>query len=201
MGVLLFEAHNRLHRSRRGVAIAALAAISGVTLSILFRRRIIELLQATDVDWRRAQATRFAAAMPLGHRLFHGATMRWLDRLSISFFFTGVLFCLVVLALILALDSLFPEISRSAAGAVRTVADSTFTFYLVHVPFFILVFSIAGGPARTWLGGSVAFVAAVLLSIALAIQFDHLKLWMRSVLRKRFEPAVNRRALSTSPQS
>jgi peptidoglycan/LPS O-acetylase OafA/YrhL len=123
----------------------------------------------------------------------------WLDRLSISFFFTGTLFCLVLLALILALDSFFPAISRSTAGAIRTVADSTFTLYLLHVPFFILAFSIAGGPARTWLGGSIAFVAVVLLSIVFAIQFDHLKLWMRNRLRGWFEPRPAEIAIPTSP--
>lgn len=191
MGVLLFEAYSLLNRTRRGPAIAALAAFAGVSLCALFRKQILGLLHGTDVDWRRAQATRFASATPIGHRLFHGATVPWLDRLSISFFFTGTLFCLVLLALILGLERFLPAISRSAAGAIRTVADSTFTLYLLHVPFFILAFSIAGRPARTWLGGSIAFVGAVLLSVVFAIQFDHLKLWMRDRLRRRFEPASN----------
>jgi peptidoglycan/LPS O-acetylase OafA/YrhL len=199
MGVLLFEAYTRLIQTRRGLGIAALAAISGVSLSVLFRRQIIGLLHGTDVDWRRAQATRFASATPLGHRLFHGATVPWLDRLSISFFFTGILFCLVLLVLILALDSCFPAISRSAADAIRAVADSTFTLYLLHVPFFILVFSIAGGPARTWLGGAFAFIAAVLLSVALAVQFDHLKLWMRGSLRTGFGAVTKGLARPTLP--
>ena len=190
MGVLLFETYSRLSETRRGPGIAFLAAISGISICLLFRKQIIGLLHGTDVDWRRAQATRFASSTPLGYRLFHGATVPWLDRLSFSFFSTGTLFCLVLLALILALDSFFPAISRSVAGAIRTVADSTFTLYLLHAPFFILAFTIAGGPARTWLGGSIAFVAAVLLSVVFAIQFDHLKLWMRDRLRRRFEPAA-----------
>ena len=191
MGVLLFEAYSLLHKNRKGPGIAALAAFAGVCLSALLRKQIFGLLHGTDVGWRRAQATRFASSTPLGYRLFHGATVPWIDRLSISFFFTGTLFCLVLLALILVLESFLPAIPRSAAGAIRTVADSTFTLYLLHVPFFILAFSIAGGPARTWSGGSVAFVAVVLLSVVFAIQFDHLKLWMRNRLRRRIGPAVN----------
>ena len=191
MGVLLFEAYSRLSRSRKGPMVAAVIAFSGVSLFFLFSRQIIGFLHRTDVDWRRAQATRLAASTSIGHRLFHGAPVPWIDRLSISFFFTGILFCLVVLALTLALDSFFPVIPRSAARAVRTVADSTFTLYLLHVPFFILAFTIAGGPSRTWLGGTIAFVAAVLLSIAFAIQFDRLKLWMRNRLHQFFVPSVN----------
>ncbi len=199
MGGLLFETYSLLKQTMRGAATAAVAALSGVSLCVLFREQIISLLHGTSVEWRRAQATRFASSMPLGHRLFHGSTVPWLDRLSISFFFTGALFCLVLLALILALDDFFPAISRSVAGAVRTVADSTFTLYLLHVPFFILAFSIAGRPARTWLGGSIALIAVVLLSVAFAIQFDRLKLWMRTRLRAGFQTAADEFASPTSP--
>lgn len=189
MGVLLFEAYSLLKQKTGGPAVAVLSAVICVSLCFFARGKILNLLRRTDVGWRRAQATRFASSTALGHRLFHGATVPWLDRLSISFFFTGTVFCVVLLAVILALDRYLPVISRSAAGAVRTVADSTFTLYLMHVPFFILTFTIIGGPARTWLGGSVAFAAAVLLSIILAIQFDHLKIWMRHYLREFFAPA------------
>lgn len=195
MGVLLFEAYSLLKQSARGITIAAIPLLSCLSLCILLRKQILGFLHETDVDWRRAQATRLVSSTSLGHRLFHGAAIPWFDRLSFSFFLTGTIFCLVLLALAVALDKRFPEISRSVAGAVRAVADSTFTLYLLHFPFFILVFSIAGGPARNWPEASIAFLAAVLFSVVLARQFDHFKLWLRDWLRNRLRrysvPAVN----------
>ena len=162
-GLQPFEAEQERHHHR-----CCGCSSQVVSLCILLRKQILGFLRGTDVDWRRAQATRFVSSTSLGHRLFHGATVPWFDRLSFSFFFTGTICCLILLALAVVLDKQFPEISRSAAGGVRTVADSTFTLYLLHVP--VLHPGHSALPADRHAVGQRPpshFIAVVLLSVVL----------------------------------
>jgi peptidoglycan/LPS O-acetylase OafA/YrhL len=185
-GVWLFDAYRHLSASRRGIRIALIPLLLAGSFIISLRHRILGFLHATDVNWRRAQATHIASLTSPGRLLFHGAVVPWLDRLSISFYVTAVAFGVVLLFFIVLLDRSTVQISRPLESRIRRVADSTFTLYLLHLPLFILLFSFTGGAMRNWFGGLSMFLVAVALSIVLAIQFDNLKVWLRIRLRRRF---------------
>ncbi|HEX4155484.1 MAG TPA: acyltransferase family protein [Acidobacteriaceae bacterium] len=195
LGVLLYDVYNRLHARRAGIAISGVLCFLAVAAAAIFRHPIVHFLTITDVTQRRIAAAHLAASLPLGRHLFHEASVPWLDRLSISFYFTGTVLAFVLLFLLLSLDRYVPNMPRPAAARIRTVADSTFTLYLLHAPFFVLVFTLLGHPAPSWLLGGIIFAAAIVLSVVLAIQFDALKNWMRSVLRRRFVPTTARQSV------
>lgn len=198
LGALLYDIYNGLHNRRLTLAIPATAAVAATALIALFRHSIAHFLTITNVIQRRNLASHFAASSPLGRHLFRGEPVPWLDRLSISFYFTGTALAVALLFLLPLLDRHVPNLPQRAAARVRTVADSTFTLYLVHAPFFVFVFTLIGHPARSWRLGGIVFAAAILLSIGLAIWFDGLKNQMRRVLRTRLRPPARSDAVAST---
>jgi peptidoglycan/LPS O-acetylase OafA/YrhL len=143
-------------------------------------------LTATDVAQRVDATTRLVNHFAFGRSHFHGEKVQWLDRLSPSFFIAGPAVALLLLFLLLALDRYLPRLPDRAAKVVRTIADSTFTLYLVHLAIFVCLFSFIGHTVSNWRIGSVIFAVVIAISIGLAAVFDRLKNWMRTRLRARF---------------
>ena len=95
----------------------------------------------------------------------------------------GVLASVTLLFLLLAMD--YIEISRSnrLAKGFRRLADGTFTIYLMHYPFLVLLlFSGVLRPEHR-VRGVVAAVAMCLILIAAAVPIDGFKLILRRWLR------------------
>jgi peptidoglycan/LPS O-acetylase OafA/YrhL len=153
----------------------------------LLRHPIRHLLLATDLEARRALVARFTDIFRL--RPLFGAHAPWLDRLSVSFFVTGLATALVFLALLPVLDRYVRPLPASLARKIRLVADSTFTLYLVHLPFFNLAYAIHGRAFVSWRAGLALLAAAVAFSVVLAAFFDRLKNTMRRRLRTYFQLA------------
>lgn len=190
MGVWLFDGYRYLSSAKHGPRFGAILAFIVASVCILSRHPLLNFLHATDVNWRRAQASHLVSSTRLSHLFSNPAATPWFDRLSLSFYFTGTAFSVALLALALLLDRQRSEIPKPVGSWIRTIADSTFTLYLLHVPFFIFLFSVTGLPS-SWIGGTAAFLLAVALCVILAIQFDHLKLWLRNSLHRtcaRFDP-------------
>ncbi len=185
LGAGLYEGYKRLHRTRGGVWIAGACLLLYAAVLGLLRAPLRRLLEATDVAGRAALLTRAVAASPWGRGAFHGTTLHWLDRFSVSYFLTGSVLALGLLTALLGLDRWVPPTPARVAQWVRLVADSTFTLYLLHVPFFLLVVCLHGAPLRGWDGGSVMLGAAIAVSVGLAMSFDRLKVSMRRGMRKR----------------
>ena len=189
-GVVLHDVYVRLHARRNGLVLS-LGALAGY-LGILYlcRAPLLGWLRATEVAERTTALTHAVASVPWGRALFHGATLHWLDRFSLSFFLTGSLLAVAMLPALLALDQLFPAASRPFAYNVRVVADSTFTLYLLHLPLFILFVSLAGGPWSNWRAGLSMLAVVVTLSILFGRLFDRFKDTLRSRLREMFPPSA-----------
>ena len=188
-GAVLHDAYLRLHKRSDGLPLA-LGALA-VYLAALFpsRHRVLQLLRNSDVSERTTALTHAVSSTAWGRNLFHGATLHWLDRLSTSFFLTGSLLAVAMLPLMLALDKVLPAASKRAAARIRVIADSTFTLYVLHVPMFILLIVLTGGPWKTWHTGLFMLLIIICLSILLARVFDRGKDAMRTWLR-RYVPAT-----------
>ncbi len=185
-GVVLYDVYVRLHPKRNGLTIAASALAAYVGLLWLLRTPLARALQATTVLKRRTAVTDLVNHYSLGRAIYHGDSVLWLDRLSPTYFLSGSLLAVGLLVLLLFLDHYTRPVSRGLARAVRLVADSTFTLYLFHVPFFIFVDAIAGGPLKDWRGGTAMLLAAIVISMGLAMLSDRLKDAMRGGLKRGF---------------
>ena len=192
LGAWLYDAYARLHAERRGVAIAALVALVYFATIAALRHPIGRLLAATDVHHRAAEIRRMVDSTAWGHSHFGAAPVPWIERLSISFYFTGTATAVVLLLLLLCLDRYLPALNGRAAGVIRLIADSTFALYLLHLPFFILAATLLGHPLNSRGAAALLFLAAIVLSVLLAVFFDRLKIRLRSALRARFLPASGR---------
>ena len=189
LGAALYEVYRRLHRMRWGVGSAA--GVCALYAGLLWSTRtpLRRLLDATDVAGRAALLTRAVDAPAWGHAFFGGKTLHWLDRFSVSYFVSGSLLVAVLLPVLLGLDQYLPPVPARVARWVRLVADSTFTLYLLHIPFFLLVVCAHGAPWRGWGSGFSMLAGAVAVSVGLAVWFDRLKgamrVWMRSQPTRR----------------
>ncbi len=184
LGVGLHDVYVWLHARRYALTIA-IAAL-GVYLAGLWmlRRPIASVLQTTTVTARTAALTQFVQANALGRRVFHGAALHWLDRLSVSYFLVGSLLAVGLLPVLLGFDRFLPPVSKPIAGKVRLVADSTFPLYLLHWPFFLFVVCVHGGAIPDWRGGWLMLLGVIVISIGLAMMFDRLKNAIRARLRQ-----------------
>lgn len=196
LGAALYDVYAWLHLKRLGVPTAAGVAVAFVGVLLAFRHPVLRILEATTVEQRTAAITRMMNEVWWGRALFHGATLHWLDRFSVSYFVTGSLLAVLMLPTLLALDRYVPAASREWAKKIRLVADSTFTLYLFHLPFFILVATMAGGELKTWKSAGLMLGAAVILSILLAAVFDRLKNALRAGMRGSRSPRPNARNVS-----
>jgi peptidoglycan/LPS O-acetylase OafA/YrhL len=188
-GVVLYELYLRLSARRFGPGLAAAVLLAYAGVLFAFRRPILQFLQQTTVGERATALTAWVASYGWGRTMFHGATLHWLDRFSISYFLTGSVLVALMLPLLLALDRYLPQVSRRVAGWIRMVADSTFTLYLLHLPLFIFVVTMLRAPLRGWREGLLLLAFAIVLSMGLAMLFDRLKNAMRAGLRRR-SPAI-----------
>lgn len=184
LGVALHDCYVWLHEKRRGLLIAVGALVVYLTPVLLLRRPIARILRTYTVTVRTDLLTRYVASQGWGRLLFHGQTLPWLDRLSISYFLLGTFMAFAMLPVLLALDRFVPASSKRFAAGVRLVADSTFPLYLLHWPYFLFVVCLHGGAIATWKGGWVMLLSAIVISIGLALVFDRLKNAMRAGLRE-----------------
>ncbi len=185
LGVGLYEVYKRLHARRAGLPLAVTALAAYLAVVWLLRQPIARVLETTTVTARTATLTHFVGTFALGQRLFHGETLHWLDRLSVSYFLVGSFLAVLLLPVLLGLDRYLPPVPKGAAAQVRLVADSTFPLYLLHWPFFLFVVCVYGGAIPDWRGGWLMLLAAIALSIGLAVLLDRLKNAMRAGLRRR----------------
>jgi peptidoglycan/LPS O-acetylase OafA/YrhL len=192
LGAGLYDVYNRLHAERYGVGLAAAVALVFFGLVAALRHPIGRLLAATDVHQRSRMLTHVVDSTRLGHALFGGATLPWLDRLSVSFYLTGTATAVMLLFVLLFLDRYVAPLPATAARIIRLVADSTFALYLLHLPLFILIGTFLGQKVQTPAAAGLLLLAAIALSIVMAIFFDRLKNALRAALRSRFSPSERR---------
>ena len=148
------------------------------------RHAIAHFLLVTGSPARDAWLLRHTASLPLIQTLYPTGQVNWLARLSPSFLFLSIALTALLLPLMLFLDSRLPTVSAPAERAVRRIADGTFALYCFHAPLLILLFTLAGHPAMTWVGISVAFVLPVLGSVVISGPLDRLKNQMRGALNR-----------------
>ena len=185
LGALLFDVYAWLrHRaSAFHVTVPVLAVV--LALFVALRHAISHLLAITDSTARVEWALQHTSPV-LVHTFYPAGVVTWLARLSPSFYFLAILLAAVLLPSMLLLDRVLPAVPLPVERAVRVVADSTFTLYCFHLPFLILVFSIAGHKSTTWAGTAAAIGSVILFSILAARPLDRLKNRMRATLRARF---------------
>jgi peptidoglycan/LPS O-acetylase OafA/YrhL len=94
---------------------------------------------------------------------------------------------------LLLLNGLSLKISAPIAGWIRSVADSTFALYLLHLPLLILIVSAMGKPIRGWGLSALILLLIILICVGLALLFDALKRNLR--LRMERPRMVPRQAL------
>ncbi len=184
LGLVLYDLYARLHNVRNAVAWTTGVLAAYVAALLALRKPLAHMLERTTVAHRSAALTHAVASFAWGRAEFHGETLHWLDRFSVSYLITGTGLTAALLPTLLVLDRYVAPVPEHMARAIRLVADSTFTLYLVHVPLFILVIALAGGPLQGWVGGWLMVLAAVALSIVLAMVFDRFKNAMRAGLRR-----------------
>ena len=188
-GAALHDVYVWLHARRDGLRLALGALAAYLWVLFLLRHPLLSFLRRTEVSARAEALTRAVSSISWARSLVHGETLNWLNRFSLSFFFTGSLLALAVLPMMLALDQL-PAATKAVASRVRLVADSTFTLYVLHMPLFLFLVALSGGPWRTWRMGMVMLLVVIGISILLARVFDRLKDGMRVWLR-RVSPAID----------
>ena len=188
LGAGLYDLYAYLHARGGGLRWANFALLAYGGLLFAFRRRIVYWLTITGVNERGVALTRFVASFAWGRNHFHGASLHWLDRLSYSFFISGLLIAVAMLPLLLVLDRYVPTASKVLAKRVRFVADSTFTLYLLHLPVLLWLMTMTGRKWTNWREGWAMLGLTIAISIGLATVFDRLKNAMRGSLHHLFPP-------------
>lgn len=186
LGVALYDAYAALSKRGSGVAIAASVAAIFFAALTASRHRLASLLHGSDVSARAAWLSSLLDRSETGRRWFHGTRVPWLDRLSLSFYITGLATAVAVLVLLLLCDRYLPPIHPRLRSVIRTVADSTFVLYLIHLPLGIVVTALVGHRLNSWRSGSLLLVGVMAVSMVMAIACDRLKGTLRSALRSRF---------------
>lgn len=184
LGAVLYDLYAYLHNRRSAIGWATLALLVYGAALFFLRNRIVHWLLLTDVHHRSLALTRLMTRFAWGRDHFGGAPLHWLDRLSLSFFISGLLMAVAMLPLLLALDRFLPSASRRAERGVRFVADSTFTLYLLHLPVLLWLMTMHGERWTNWRQGSAMLGLTIVLSILLADAFDRLKNAMRGGLHR-----------------
>ncbi|MGI4829745.1 MAG: acyltransferase family protein [Janthinobacterium lividum] len=197
LGAALYDLYAYLHRQKTGIAWATLAMLLYGAMLFVLRDHIVHWLLMTDVHQRSIALTRLMASFAWGRDQFHGAPLHWLDRLSLSFFISGVLMAVAMLPFLLALDRFVPAASKRAERRVRFVADSTFTLYLVHLPVLLWLMTMHGQRWTNWRQGSAMLGLMIVISIVLAGAFDHLKNAMRGGLHRLLPAGTDPRRPAT----
>lgn len=195
LGVLTCDLYLLLSRRRAASGLSALgwASLTLATLSATLatlRHPIARLLRtlghenravwltshiAPHLPWRQTHPGLFLD--PTGH-------LPWLGETSLSFFFIGTLTANFMLLGLLFFDRHAPHLPPRLARITRTVADSTFTLYLFHVPLMLLAVACLGHPVRTANGAATLLGGIVLLTIPLARVLDRFKDVLRLKLRR-----------------
>lgn len=183
LGAGLYDVYARSQERGTGLRVSLLVCAGFLATMFLLRHQLLGFLRATEVAQRREALTHFVASFAWGRNTFHGAQLHWLDRFSITYFFSATLLVVLMLPLLLWLDGHVPAATKTVVSRVRLIADSTFTLYLLHLPALLLLMSFTHGPWRTREQGLLALLLTIVVSIGLAQVFDHLKNAMRAGLR------------------
>ena len=191
LGVLTCDFYLALSCRRGGLRwVASTLVLLTSTLAAL-RHPIAHLLRAISHEnravWLTAHVARRLPWRQTHPELFLDPTghLPWLSETSLSFLFIGAFTACFMLAGLLFLDRHAPNLPPHLARTTRTVADSTFTLYLFHVPLMLLAVVCLGHPVHSTPGAVLLLGSIVLLTIPLARVLDRLKDHLRSALRRR----------------
>jgi len=189
-GVLLYDVYRWLHGQRAAVPIAGIILAASAIILAALRHPILHLIAVTSVRQRQLVQEQIVNALPFKDQILNLGPVAWLDRLSPSFYLVGGLLSVVLLFTMTVLDRHIPALPKTAASRIRFVADSTFTLYLLHRPFFVLVYSLMGRSPNGKVIPVLLLVIITVISVALAVPLDRLKNTMRTGLRRGFIPST-----------
>jgi len=186
LGCLTYDLFARYRDGERSVGISSLALCLLLAIFAVARHPIQHILRVTERDQRLAWSTqRVTSAFPAALHLTSSGVLPWLARLSISYILTSLFTAVFMLWLLLLLERHLPNAPARFAVSVRTVADSTFTLYLVHLPTLILIGTLIGHPVSS-VGAKVAVpLSIVVLCLPLSRLFDVFKRQLRGALLAR----------------
>lgn len=162
LGCWAFDAYQKLRESRY---LPSLAFVAALAVSFVARRPILRFVQLTDYYHRTAWIHQLAGTVP------------WLSKASGSFVLVGILTAGFIVASLPLLDCM--QTSKVLERSVRTVADSTFVLYLIHLPMLVFAVKLLGSPIKSLWGAFGVISSIILVCTAIAIPLDALKLNMR----------------------
>lgn len=164
LGCWAFDAYQKLREYRYLLSLVFVAALA---VSFVARRPILRFAQLTDYYHRTAWIHQLAGPVP------------WLSRASGSFVLVGILTAGFIIVALPLLDRV--QTSKLFERSVRTVADSTFVLYLIHLPMLVLAVSILGKP----ISGTIPSVLAISLIVAACVGLSFPLDWLKRSLRSR----------------
>ena len=188
LGVLACDLYVRLSRDLHGVRKAGASLLGLVLLLGGLGRPIAHLLRRIGHENRGVWLTAL-----LRRHITHAGRLAdrtgkvpWLTEASLSFLFIGALTAAGIVFGLLVLDRLHPGLPPRLRTSTRTVADSTFTLYLFHVPLMLFADVLIGQPVAGWLPATALLGGIVLVAIPVSVALDRFKLALRNGLRRRF---------------
>jgi peptidoglycan/LPS O-acetylase OafA/YrhL len=179
LGCWICDLYLKLRLRRDGLRVGLLCWGGFVVMMAVLRHPLGRLMTATDVDHRTA----WTKGLHVPASLLRDGSLPWLSRFSVGGIVVGLATGFTILAGLLIMDRLLPEMPPKLTKGVRIVADSTFTLYLFHLPLLILVERISMDFVYHHRGQVVLLISIPLLLIPVGRWLDHLKL----VLRRRLQ--------------
>jgi peptidoglycan/LPS O-acetylase OafA/YrhL len=175
LGCFAYDAYQKLSKSRSGVYVSSFVFASMLCILFTARVPIRKFALATNEAHRTAWLSRLMLHLPHHQLVFVGGHVPWLARASTSFVGMVLVTAVFITWALLLLNGLSLKISAPIAGWIRSVADSTFALYLLHLPLLILIVSVMGKPIRGWGLSALILLLIILICVGLALLFDALK--------------------------
>jgi peptidoglycan/LPS O-acetylase OafA/YrhL len=117
-----------------------------------------------------------------------------LQRASPRFYVVGIPVAVALLLLLLTLERVSLARTSSVVRITRSIADGTFSLYLLHLPLLVLVAAyIPYDHSRSWQKLTILAVVVVLCILA-ELRINQLKNWMRKIAA--ISPAATRKVVS-----
>jgi peptidoglycan/LPS O-acetylase OafA/YrhL len=175
LGCLTYNVFARFKRDRRAPLLASAMVASLLAILFAFRRPIGHFVEATGRPERTAWLTRL---FPVKALLYKGE-IPWLSRASSSYIVTGLLTSAFMLWALFMLNRFMPDLPQRTVKAVRLVANSTFTLYLLHLPLLMFIATLIGHPIKGRLGQIALPTAIITICLFVSIPLDRFMLWLR----------------------